>query len=50
MDEFLRYVLEKLINNYFDKKILLEDMKNIVHRLKETCGHGWKLMNWGNCL
>lgn len=40
VDEFPRYVLEYLIDNYCDEETFYEDMEKVVRRLKETFVHG----------
>lgn len=40
VDEFPRYVLEYLIDNYCDEDTFYEDMEKVVRRLKETFVHG----------
>ncbi|MDM8515336.1 BREX system Lon protease-like protein BrxL [Desulfobacterales bacterium HSG16] len=40
VDEFPRYVLEYLIDNYCEEEIFYEDMEKVVRRLKETFVHG----------
>jgi len=40
VDEFPRYVLEYLIDNYCEEDTFHEDMERVVRRLKETFVHG----------
>jgi ATP-dependent Lon protease len=40
VDEFPRYVLEYLIDNYCEEDTFQEDMERVVRRLKETFVHG----------
>ena len=40
MDEFPRYVLEYLIDNYCEEETFEEDMEKVVRRLKETFVYG----------
>ncbi len=40
VDEFPRYVLEYLIDNYCDEETFYQDMEKVVRRLKETFVHG----------
>jgi ATP-dependent Lon protease len=40
VDEFPRYVLEYLIDNYCSEETFHEDMEKVVRRLKETFVHG----------
>ena len=40
VDEFPRYVLEYLIDNYCTEETFHEDMQKVVRRLKETFVHG----------
>lgn len=40
VDEFPRYVLEYLIDNYCDEETFHEDMEKVVRRLKETFVYG----------
>ena len=40
VDEFPRYVLEYLIDNYCDEATFYEDMEKVVRRLKENFVHG----------
>lgn len=40
VDEFPRYVLEYLIDNYCQEETFQEDMQRVVRRLKETFVHG----------
>ena len=40
VDEFPRYVLEYLIDNYCAEETFHEDMEKVVRRLKETFVHG----------
>lgn len=40
VDEFPRYVLEYLIDNYCEEETFHEDMEKVVRRLKETFVHG----------
>jgi ATP-dependent Lon protease len=40
VDEFPRYVLEYLIDNYCSEETFHEDMQKVVRRLKETFVHG----------
>lgn len=40
VDEFPRYVLEYLIDNYCDESTFYEDMEKVVRRLKENFVHG----------
>ncbi|MDM8515334.1 BREX system Lon protease-like protein BrxL [Desulfobacterales bacterium HSG16] len=40
VDEFPRYVLEYLIDNYCEEETFYEDMEKVVRRLKETFVHG----------
>ena len=40
VDEFPRYVLEYLIDNYCSEETFHEDMQKVVRRLKETFVYG----------
>lgn len=40
VDEFPRYVLEYLIDNYCSEETFHEDMEKVVRRLKESFVHG----------
>lgn len=40
VDEFPRYVLEYLIDNYCSEETFHEDMEKVVRRLKETFVYG----------
>ncbi len=40
VDEFPRYVLEYLIDNYCDEETFYQDMEKVVRRLKENFVHG----------
>ena len=40
VDEFPRYVLEYLIDNYCSEETFAQDMEKVVRRLKETFVYG----------